>query len=156
MDEVYGVTFIETGKDKLIAILTALISTMSTGYDPTISYVYEKHQTAKLLLNAVTIDMNASEDSDPNWSTDIHRRYFTEYTVRVHTGYTPDGITDGQKISRLINSLVNKFGDNLTLGDGYRIEDIINFENQQEYSESATFGGGFSVVVSIDVTHTQE
>jgi hypothetical protein len=156
MPEVYGEAWIETARDELVTLLNALRTTMATGYDPTFSYVHARHTVAKLLLNAVTIDLGSHEEGDISWATDVANRYMMTFTVRVHTAYA-DEASDGQKQARLINSIINKLKDNYGLvGDAYHIEEITDISVNETFAESDTVGGSLSVVVSVNVEHTQE
>lgn len=156
MAEIYGTTWIETARDKLVAHFNALKTTMATGYTPTFSFVYEKHDTAKLELNAVSIGLESADSQNVGaGGSDKAVDYMMEFTVRVHTDYI-DGIQDGQKNERLLNSVINKLKDNLDLGGQYRVDEITNITPTLEFTESGTLGGQFNVLVTIAVAHTQE
>jgi hypothetical protein len=157
MAEVYNEAWIETARDKLYALLNALKSTMSSGYNPTFSYLHERHAVAKLLLNAATIDLDDVSQSDAQWqaasSTDT--RYLLSFSIRVHTAYG-DEFSDGQKQARLLGSITNKLKANYDLGDNYRLEDIGPISVNQSYGETDTYGGEVIAIISVVIAHTQE
>jgi len=155
MVEVFSEAWIETARDKLYALLNALKSTMSSGYDPTFSYLHERHTVAKLLLNAVTIDLDGVIETDAAWKTDVVTRYLLTFSIRVHTAYG-DEFSDGQKQARLLGSISNKLKVNYDLGDSYHLENIGTITVNQSFAETDTFGGEISVIVSVNITHTQE
>ena len=163
MPEVFGTDFIETARDKLVTLITALKTTMATGYTPTFTYIYERHDVAKLQLNAVSIGLDSADADDVATGASGNRVYYIMlFTIRVHTDYI-GGIRDGQKNERLINSLINKLLNNRKMGasDGYRIGGInstpvSDISPNEEFSDSATYGGQFTVTVTKDITHTQE
>lgn len=155
MPEIHGTPFLETAKDKLVTELEALKTSMVTdAISPLYSYVYQLHNVAHLQLNAVTIDL---ESAEPNivGTNDIFVRWIITYSIRVHTAYS-DGIQDGQKQMRLLNSITEKLKDNVDLAGGYRVQEINSLVVRQEFSESDTLGGELQAVVSIDVENPQE
>lgn len=156
MAEVYGTSFIETASDKLITELTALKSTMASGYSPTFSYLYQKHDTANLQLNAVSVDLESIEaDYEGGIPNGPRVRYMMTFSVRVHTAYS-GGVMDGQTNHRLLNSVANKLMGNLDLASGYRIMGITEIVNREAFDDSATLGGHLNVVVMYVVSHSQE
>ena len=154
MAEVYGTAFLETGRDKLYALMDALKTSMATGYDPTFSYLYAKHNVANLVLNAVTIDF---EDATPEnqIASDYHIKNIMTFSIRVHTAYG-GGIADGEKNARLLNSIINKVKANINLDDGYRVEVVTDYKANEYFEESDTIGGSVMVAVSKFVEYTQE
>jgi len=154
MAEIFGTPYIETASDKLVALVTALKTTMASGYDPTFSYVYAKHNTAKIELNAVSVDFEGCEpDETARGSTGTLVLYPLEFSIRVHTAYT-NGYIDGQKNKRLLNSIANKLNNNHDLGDEYRLDSIDSMESNMTFE--STTGGEIRLTVNITVRHTQE
>jgi len=130
MGEITGTDIFEAARDKLTALVTALISTQSgAGTDPAVGYIYDTGKTS--LWEMI-------------------------FTVRVHTAYLPNGIRDDQKVARLLNSLVNKFQTNIDLGNNFRIDTVGDVLIGEEFDESATYGGQLSVMVNLPVVQTQE
>jgi len=156
MAEIYDNTFVETARDKIVALLNALKTTMASGYDPTFSYVYDGHVVANLQLNAVSVDLDSLEASDEeSYQGDPGCLWIAAFSVRVHTDYA-DGHSDGVKQARLLMSITNKFRKNRDLGDNYRLQDIGASIVNQEFSQSATLGGECTVEVAGMVQYTQE
>jgi hypothetical protein len=155
MAEVYGEAWIETARDKLYNLLNALKTTMASGYDPTFSYLYDRHHVAKLLLNAVTIDLESVDETDQQWTSSTVTRYLLTFSIRVHTAYS-DGYNDGQKQARLLGSIVNKLKANYDLGDSYHLVGIGDMSVNESFSETDTLGGQVSVTISVNIQHTQE
>lgn len=157
MAEVYGTTaFVEDGRDKIKALLDTLVTAMATGYDPTLSYVYDGHHTADIRLNAATVDFVDAEWSEEG--VDAANRavgilWSLTYSVRVHVAYV-GGIQDDVKTGRLLNSVANKLLANRSLDDGYGIDEVSNFVVGEEFPH--TKGGYLAVVVHKYVEHTQE
>lgn len=160
MAEIYpgSNTFIETARDKLITELTALLSSMATGYSPTFSYLYEKHNTAKLQLNAVSVDLEgATMDFDGYSPNNSVATWYLTFSIRVHTDYAGEGANmDSQANSRLLNSIINKLRANLDLGSGYRVHTISNVNPREIFEDSDTVGGSVDVLIVVPITHTQE
>ena len=154
MPEIYGTTFIEDARDKIIVELNALKTTMATGYSPTFSYVYDRHNVAKLQLNAVSVDLESAEPSLVG-TNDYFIRWLMLFTIRVHTAYA-DGIQDGLKNARLLNSIINKLKGNKVLGGGFRIQDVREVFGRLDFAESDTMGGQLMCVVEITVEHLEE
>ena len=155
MAEVYGEAFLETVRDKLVALMTALKTTMAAGYDPTFSYVYETHDVAKLQLNAVSVAGGDSYEDQPLWSGEHTSRHMVEFTIRVHTNYADDNVgIDDQKNARLLNSIITKLLTNLDMGDYYRFEGITELKVAEDFG--MTTGGELTCVVSVSIEYTQE
>lgn len=154
MATIYGTAFIETGRDKLYALMNTLKTSMATGYDPTFSYVYNKHNVAALSLPAVTVDF---EDATPEnqIASDYNIKNMMTFSIRVHTAYG-GGIANGEKNARLLNSIVNKVKANIDLDDGYRVEEVTDYRANEYFGESDTLGGSLMVAVSKFVEYTQE
>jgi len=156
MAEVFGTAFIETGNDKLKAVIDALITTMATDYDPAISYVYQSHNRAYILLNAVTIDFeNAEQMLVCAGNVSAPTEYLLNYSIRVHTAYN-GGVMDGQKNARLLNSIVNKLKVNFDLGDDYKFWAFNDMDPRMTFDESPTVGGQVIVTLKTGVRYTQE
>jgi len=154
MPEIFGTDIFEAARDKIIIELNALKTTMSTGYSPTFSFVYERHNVAKLQLNAVSVDLESAEPTLVG-ANDYFVRWLMLFTIRVHTGYS-DGIQDGQTNARLLNSVINKLKANLDLIGGFRIEDVREILGRQDFTESDTMGGQLTCLVSKTIDHIQE
>ena len=151
MAEIYGEAFTETAKDGLITILTELITDM-TADDPKISYVYDRHDKAVLLLNAITIDFD-SMDGEPRF-TDYNKYYMMTFSIRVHTDYL-GGTRDANKNRRLLNSIINKLQANIkAIATDYRLEDIREVEPLEDYF--FTIGGSLLADVAVTITYEQE
>jgi len=154
MADVFGTQFADDARDKLTALMDALVVSAASD-DPKLSYVYDRHHVARLQLNAVSVDLNrgnsefsAVDDGPrPDWQL-----YFG---FRVHTGYEGDSI-DGRTAMRLLEGVVNKLMANQNLGDAYRMVRIDSIENQLAFPESATVGGEVVALISIDVNYTQD
>jgi len=160
MAETYGEAWIETARDKIVALLSALKTTMASGYDPTFQAVHERHTVARLLYNtiaaAVTIDLESVIESDKEQEqTSTHTGYFIKFSIRVHTNYS-DEYSDGQKQARLLNSIGNKLKANYNLGDNYRMYDIDDLVVNQTFPETDTVGGAMNVIVFVVMGHIQE
>jgi hypothetical protein len=157
MATIYGSGFAEDARDAIVALLNTLQTTMASGYDPTFSYLYGYHGVAKLELNAITVGVNQIETtSSVNVpGTGPATRYNIGIGVRVHTDYT-GGVTDGEKIARLMSSAHNKIMDNLNVASGFRVMEITDWVVGTEFVESATIGGEIIYTIMTHVTHTQE
>ncbi len=154
--DVYGIQWIDDARDKLVARIEALKTTMATGYTPTFSYVYPRHLVPELRLNAVTIGVtDFSQEPFAGASSGVTSKYMISFTVRVHTAYE-DQTADDQEVGRLINSIANKVQAQQNLGDGYRIEEISGIVTESEFSESESRGGEFTVTIGKAVLHAQE
>jgi len=151
-----GEAWIGTAHSKIKALMDALITSMGTAStDPALSYAYDRHDTAKLQLNGVTVDVDGVVTGERGMTSTSVWHPVVQISVRVHTAYE-NGITDGQKISRLLNSVANKITTNLDLGNGYRVEDVPQITNRSTFEESATIGGEIIVGVGAHIELTQE
>jgi len=155
MPEIHSTPFTETAKDKIMALLTALAASMITdSIDPLFSYVYDKHNIAELRMNAVSVELIGVEPTD-NIVNDICVRYLMFFEVHVHTDYE-DGINDANKNRRLLNSILNKFKENINLQDEYRVNTVDQLNPKEEFDGSATVGGSLIVSVAFSVPFEQE
>jgi hypothetical protein len=156
MAEIYGSeTHFETGRDKLKALLDALVTAMVSGYDPMLSYAYDGHGTIPILLNGVSVDLDsATRLDDPGERRGIIFQYMMHYTIRVHTNYN-NRYNDRIKNARLLQSVDNYISANVNLGDNYRIHDIDDYKTKEEFPESGTVGGELTVVVWAAIEHIQ-
>ena len=151
--DIYGEDFLDTAKNKIITELTALKTSMVSD-DPTFSYIYEKHATAKLQLNAVSIELDSVEPTD-EFANDYNVRYDLNYSIKVHTAYA-GGYNDSRVNARLLNSILNKLKGNKDLGDHYRLANISEVIPDEEYEDSATLGGSLLATVQVVITHDEE
>lgn len=155
-DDVFGTQWIDDARDKLVALIEALKTTMATGYTPTFSYVYPRHLVPDLRLNAVSVGLDNIEEEDAAFGgSGCTVQYYLTFSVRVHIAYD-DQFSDDQEASRLVNSVSNKIKANLNLGDGYRINNVSEFSVGQIYEDSGSIGGEFAVRIGKAVTHAQE
>lgn len=157
MPEVHGTAYVETAKDKLVALFVALQATMMTNDTiPRISAVHESHVIAALLVDSVTVQLANMED-DPQFfgASKTAIQYRMEFMVRVHTSYRGAAMK-ADRTARLLNSVANKLRDNVDLADGYFLEGITDFSTAEEFDDSATVGGQFRCLIIKSVTHTQE
>ena len=155
MATTYGTNHIGTAHAAIDTLMDALVTTMASGYDPAISYVYGKHATAKLQLNAVSIQLDTDPMVDFGVSTGTLVDHQIVFSIRVHTAYA-GGIHDGTKNRRLLNSVINKLKANEELGSSYWIANIEIVSVDSEFEDSATIGGELMVTVTYMATYTQE
>jgi len=154
--DVYGTQWLDTARDKLVARIETLKTTMATGYSPTFGNVYARHKVPDLVLNAVSVgiaDFQGEHFADGASGANI--QYLVTFTVRVHTAYS-DELVDDQEVGRLVNSLINHLRNKLNLADEFRIFGISGANVNAEFTESESKGAEFAVVVGIVVRHTQE
>ncbi len=156
MGEVYGTAYYETARDKLVALVTTLKTDMASD-DPTFSYIFERHEIANLQLNAVSIALDIAETIGEGFSGSTKAvAHQMTFSLRVHTSLAPYGIRDDQKNARLLNSLVNKMKQNVSLGDQYVLTAIDSIVPNAEFAESESFGGEMMITVKRGVVHTQD
>jgi len=155
MAEIYGTTWTETAKDKVKALIDALKTTMATGYSPTFSYTYDRHNVADLDLNAITISAASFDTESIGITTGVLVRHNIQLSIRAHTAYMGGRHRPDDNI-KLLNSVANKLHDNENLGDNYRVEGMSDIEADTEFEESGTLGGELIVEISFITTHIQE
>ena len=160
MAETFGESYIETARDKIVALLTALQTTMATSYDPTFDAVHEKHTVARLLYGtittAVTVDLESFDQTDAEQeSTALHTGFMIDFSIRVHTDYS-DKYSDGQKQARLLNSITNKLKTNYNLGDNYHLYGVSEAIVNKTFDQTDTVGGEITATVFVVIEHTQE
>ena len=159
MAEITGNDIFEVARDALVTRVTALIAAQaSAGDDPAFSYVYERHDVAKLQLNGCTVALERARTNEQRTVGDRGLGWMWEmlFTVRVHTSYLPHGIRDDQKVARLLNSLVNKFQTKISPGDDLHIDAVQDVMVGEEFDESETYGGQLTVQVALWVRQVQE
>lgn len=155
MSTVYGTTaFLETAQSKLVALMDALVTDMAS-IDPKIAHVYQRHATADLRLNAVSVELAGESTSTPLAPTASFA--MLPFSFRVHTAYD-GGEADAVKIMRLLNSIANKLLENIDLGDNYLISTSENenvaIAGLQEFEDSMTIGGEINIKVQVPVDYT--
>ena len=158
MGEIYGTDVFEKAKDKLLALMTALITDMAS-VDPKISAAYDYPNIVAPTFNAVSVHLFAASTLD---SRDLSSSssgptvlYEMTFAVRVHIAHM-DGAYDSDKIARLMNSVNNKLNQNKDLGDSFRMKYTDSFKFNEKFDESDTIGGEFMAIVHGHATHTQE
>lgn len=153
--DVFGTQWLDDARDKLVARLNALKTTMSTGYDPTFSFVHERHVVPDLKLNAVSVGIqDASQEEFGGASTGVSWTYNMKFTVRIHVAYS-DEIMDDQMVGRLINSIVNQLRAQQDLTGGFWVGAVEDIDTIVSFDESETQGGEFAVQVITHVLHAQ-
>lgn len=155
MATVYGTSFTDTAHAALLSAMNALITATAVGYDPRLGHAYGNHRTAKLQVNAVTLELSGASPDEELWAGDAQIRWMLTFTVRVHTDYDP-GKQDALKQARLLNSITSKLLANRTLASGFRVENIDNLQTGLTFDDSQTLGGSLEVMVSTNVLYTQE
>jgi hypothetical protein len=161
MAEVYGTPWLEDARDRVVALMTALKTTMASGYDPTFSYVYESHSVADIRLNSVSVGIASQPEDLPLWSGQHTSFYHIEFSLRVHTAYAGDNILiDDQKNARLLNSVIEKLQTNRALEieelptANYRMHEITGVTVAETFG--LTTGGEVTFIVTIPVEYSQE
>ena len=146
----YGSSAVFTDvRDKLKAALDALVIIMAGGYNPTLSYAYNKHQVPNLELNAVSVEVESGDSTDSvgGEAGKVAFIYRVTASIRVHTSYS-NGKVDPVANVYLLDSLNTYFQQNRNLGDGYRILRIHSVEAEMEFTDSFTRGAQFLVDVA--------
>jgi len=153
MADVYGEQILDDALDKLYAALDSF-KTATTANDPKISYAYRNHATADLRLNAATVQLDTADSVTRGASSKSLVDWTMEFSIRVHTAYT-GGQRDARKVTRLLNSITNYLKERFNLGDGFRIEHVGSIEIDQDYEDSATYGGELTATISGCAEYTQ-
>ena len=157
MAEVWGTEATwELCRDKLKALLDALVTAMATGYDPALEYAYDNHMVAKLQVNAATIEITDLQSSYLGIGTPgvSSQQNVVPFQIRVHTAYE-NGRMDTVKNMRLLNSIANYINTHRDLSDGYRVGLMGNMNPQQTFDDSLTLGGSLEVQIIYYIQHTQ-
>lgn len=154
--DVYGVEWLDTARDKLVARLEVLKTTMASGYDPTFGNVYPRHTVPDLVLNAVSVGLdNVNQENFSASTNGASVQFYITFSVRVHTRYEDDEVDD-QEVGRLVNSIVNHLRNKIDLEDNYRIFDIEEVDAIMTFDESETRGGQMMVTIGTTNRYTQE
>lgn len=153
--DTYGPEWQDDARDKLVARIEGLKTIMASGFDPTFSFVYSKHNVPNLFLNAVSVGLDEVEAEPFSGGTGVSVQYTNAFSVRVHTAYG-DELADDQEVSRLVNGLINYIQEKQDLEDGFRVLDIFDVDTIAEFDESDSRGGTFTVSITKSVVHTQE
>lgn len=152
--DVIGDGFIDTGLTKLKALMDALITSMASK-TPKLSYAYDQHSTANLLLNAVSIGFDSIEQNWQGLQSAPWTNYIINYQLRIHTAYTGD-LHNERLTAILINGVINKLMANLNLGDNFRVKGIAGAGVNTEFTETETVGGFVNAQVSYEIDYTQD
>lgn len=151
---VYGTGYIETAKDKVVALCTTLLTTMAA-YDPTFTSVHDHHNVANLALNAVTVDCDSTDpEIEAVGSAGLSVEYPCILTIRVHTGYVGTFV-DTNQAAALVCGVANYLQEHKALGDNYRMLQINQITINNFFEESQTYGGQISAVVNTYIRHEQ-
>lgn len=154
MADVYGAQEqFDDAVDKVKAQIDALIIAMSSD-SPKISYCYKGHNTVPVLLNGVTVDFDGADTTIAGKASGDVLDYHIFVTIRVHTDYA-GGYCDGEKVTRLLNSIDNYLNTHRDLGNSYRIWEISDYRSFLDFVESGTIGGQMRVNVQYILEHQQ-
>lgn len=153
---VYGSTWLKDAHESIIILLTELKETL-LNYNYKYSYIHNRHNVAALLLNAVTIDVEAT--SAPGDYAGISALTVTDYqeieiTIRIHTAYVGAAF-NRIEIIYLVNSIINKLLGNRDIGNNIDIVKINRTEIGAEFY-NFTKGAEISVTLAVPVDHAQE
>ena len=158
MADSYGTTPIFDDLRDLVYDNLVLLQAELTATTATIEYTYNRHNIAKLQLNALSCDFGETEQIPAGHSQGSFTDYLIEFNIRIHTGYlgrlTNDPV-DTQEITRLIDSVNNWFMTHMALSSIYQIINMNNMVTYEEFTESATFGGSLNFVVQLQQDHIQ-
>ena len=155
-EDTYGEQWIDDARDKIVARLELLKTTMASGYTPTFSYVHPRHVVPDLFLNSVSVGIiGILREPFSGSANGISFQYGVRFSIRVHTAYD-DQVVDDQEAGRLVNSIVNQLSSKVNLGDGYRVGQIEGIETDIGFEESETKGAQFEVVIGKAVRYAQE
>lgn len=155
MADVFGDQFADNARDKIVALMEALKTTMVSDYDPTFSYVYDRHRVAKLRLNAVSVEIVESESTPQGIDDGPAVEWEMTVSCRIHTAYQGDPF-DQRKTMRLAEGVANKLQLNLFLTDNYRIDRVVSIANEEEFAESLTIGAEVIAIMKFYVSYEQE
>lgn len=158
MAEIFGTDIFEAAKDKLLALMTALITNMSSD-NPAIGYAYDYHNIVDISFNAVSIQLESASQLDDSTqtvaATGVGAIYDLDFSIRIHIDHI-DGKYDSIKVARLMNSVSNKLHKNKDLGGGFRTQYTADYKFNEEFDLSDTIGGEFLVVIRNFANHAQE
>jgi len=142
--------------DAITILMTELKETLSI-YDYKYDYIYSRHNVAKLILNAVTVQIdNITSSID---YSGISAGTVTDYmelegSIRLHTGYVGAAFNYNETLY-LVNSIINKLLQNRDAGNDIDIIKINSAEIGAEFY-NFTKGAEISVTLAVPVDHAQE
>lgn len=159
MADVVGTQFADNARDNVITLMNELLVTISTGFDPKFSFVYDSHKVAKLELNAVTVEIIEAQTSFEGVANGPALEWTMACSCRIHTAYIGDRF-DERDTMRLAEGVANKLESNLFKfkddSESFWIEHIESITNQQEFPESVTMGAEVISIVKLYVCYPQE
>ncbi len=149
---------LETTRSKIVAQVTSLIAQMVTdATDPAIAEVHSTNfETLGLTFNAVTVEVDGLDQSyiaqggSPIGPT---LNVLFQVTLRVMIG-NANAYQDTIKQGRLIQSILNWFNENRSLGDQFHIQDEMRAELGLEFEDIQAIGGTITLVVQAPEDHT--
>jgi len=154
--DVYGIQWLDTARDKLVARLETLKTIMASGYTPTFDHVYSRHKVPDMALNALSVGLdNVEQENFSNSTSGASVQFSVQFSLRVHTGYI-DELIDDQEVGRLVNSVVNHLRSKVNLEDGFRIFDISEVDIGTTFEDSESRGGQMIVTIGYANRYTQE
>jgi len=140
---------------KLVAKMEDLKTAM-VAYVPTFSYVYDHHNQANLLLNAVSVGIETADQNEclgvkPGI---IAAFYDITVSIRVHTAYQYDK-TDEDDNGYLLDQIDYYLSQYHDIGARYVINSIVEMNPSMEFPESKTKGGELKVFIRLAREHEQ-
>jgi hypothetical protein len=155
MADIYGAQEqFDDAVDKVKALIDDLITAMSTGYSPKISYCYKGHHQIPVQFNAVTVDFDSTEPDEFGKASGNLILYMMKISIRVHTKYN-GRYADGVIITQLLNSVDNYLNTHRDLSGAYDIIKVDGHKTGVAFPESATMGGELMVTVKTYIEHIQ-
>lgn len=124
----------------------------------TFNYVYDRHQTANMLLPSLSIEVNFEtpiESDAAITAQELVDNKLCQLSIKVHTAYRL-GYTDIETARVIVDEVITILRTNIDLSDGYRIFNVSGIVYNVEHGESATSGAELTVNVHKVVYYEQE
>ena len=130
---------------------------MSSGSIATNTYYY--HDVANLALDAITVGVETSADSEDARSVTAIRKeiinHETVVSIRYHNAYDPGSMNHATTRQRM-DQIVAQAKENFNLGDNYKLLEFSSIIYDTTFPESQTRGGQVNVRVDKLLRHTQD
>lgn len=124
--------------------ITALLITMA---EFSASTVYVTHEKANLAVPSLSVEVEADAPLDGDAAINTQELVDNRnvvLSVRVHTAYRLGPVDTGSNMT-LADAVIRKIRENINLGGGYRVFDVLGVAYNVEHSSSGTTGAQINV-----------
>jgi len=130
-----------TAHSKIVAILQSF--TPSPLWDA----VYVTHETANLIIPSLSVEVDIDtpiEEDNAIVNQELLDNRNTRLSIRIHTGYRLGPVNTDSSVE-IADAVVRWLRENINLGNGFRIFDVLGVVYNVEHVTSGTTGAELNV-----------